>query len=83
MAEVNGKLVICDRCGKTVFLKCTGEKEMDGGFTRWNTFEPLPTTWGRHHEVGTLCPDCDVEYVTMINKFNQEKRMWIEEAAKA
>ena len=46
MAEVNGKLVTCDRCSASVFLKCTGEDERDGGFTRWNKFEPLPEGWG-------------------------------------
>lgn len=81
MAEVNGKMVTCDRCGKSIFLKCTGEKEMDGGFTRWNTFEKLPDTWGHHYEVGTLCPDCDAEYVAMVTEFNKKKREWKEEAA--
>ena len=42
MAKVNGQIVTCDRCGKHIFLKCTGEGERDGGFTRWNKFESLP-----------------------------------------
>lgn len=45
MAKVNGQIVSCDRCGSEIFLKCTGEDEADGGFTRWNEFEPLPEGW--------------------------------------
>lgn len=45
MAKVNGQLVTCDRCGKQIFRKCTGEGETDGGFTRWNTFEEMPDGW--------------------------------------
>ena len=69
MAEVNGKLVSCDRCNETVFLKCTGEGERDGGFTRWNNFEPIPSGWGNHFEVGLLCPKCNGEYRHLINSF--------------
>lgn len=45
MSEVTGKLVACDRCGQQIFLRCTGEGEADGGFTRWNKFESLPDGW--------------------------------------
>lgn len=45
MAKVNGQLVTCDRCGKQIFRKCTGEGEADGGFTRWNDFESMPDGW--------------------------------------
>ena len=45
MAETNGKIVTCDRCGAEIFLKCTGEGETDGGYTRWNEFEKLPDGW--------------------------------------
>lgn len=71
MAEVKGKLITCDRgqCGATVFLKCTGAGETDGGYTRWNNFEPLPEGWGSHFETGTLCPKCDAEYKWLLDKF--------------
>ena len=42
MSEKCGKLVTCDRCGKNVFLKCIGEEETDGGYTKWNKFEDPP-----------------------------------------
>ena len=45
MSKVNGQIVTCDRCGEKVFRACTGEGEADGGFTRWNIFEPLPDGW--------------------------------------
>ena len=69
MAEVNGKLVTCDRCGAQVFLKCTDENERDGGYTRWNTFEDFPEGWNYHSSVGRLCPDCNRKYEDMISEF--------------
>lgn len=72
MSEVNGKLVTCDRCDETVFLKCIGEGERDGGFTRWNKFESFPEGWERHSEVGLLCPDCNRQYKSLVNTFMTE-----------
>lgn len=69
MAEINGRLIICDRCGKTAFLACTGEGERDGGFTRWNKFEPAPEGWDYHSETGRLCPDCNKEYNILLENF--------------
>lgn len=69
MAEVNGRLIICDRCGTTTFCKCTGEGERDGGYTRWNKFEPTPEGWGWHNETGRLCPCCNFEYNKLIESF--------------
>jgi hypothetical protein len=74
MAETNGKLVTCDRCGKQVFLKCVGEGEADGGFTRWNKFENFPEGWEYHCEVGRLCPDCNGKYKNLVNTFMSEVR---------
>lgn len=58
MSRENGRVVRCERCGESVFLKCTGEGERDGGFTRWNTFEPLPKGWGLYKWYD-LCPTCN------------------------
>lgn len=69
MAEIKGRMTICDRCGETVFSKCTGEGELDGGFTRWNKFEDKPNGWDYHCETGQLCPKCNEEYGNMIKKF--------------
>lgn len=75
MAEVNGKLVTCDRCGAQVFLKTTGEGEADGGYTRWNKFEPFPDGWDQAQIArekanprqyarvwARLCPGCMAEW---------------------
>jgi hypothetical protein len=69
MAEVKGKLISCDRCGATAFVRCIGEGERDGGFTRWNKFEDEPDGWDWHHGVGKLCPRCNQEYLQMIASF--------------
>lgn len=67
MSKVNGRLITCDRCGKSVFEKCTGEKELDGGFTRYNTFENSKN-WGCHNG-NDLCPDCFREWNRIETEF--------------
>jgi hypothetical protein len=74
MAEMKGKLIICDRCGETAFLKCTGEGERDGGYTRWNTFENEPDGWDVHTGVGRLCPACNREYTQLIATFKNKSK---------
>lgn len=59
MSEVEGKLLVCDVCGKTVFLKYVGDGERDGGFTRWRKYEDKPEGWGVWYGLGTLCPSCN------------------------
>lgn len=68
MSEQRGKLLTCDRCGETVFLKelKATEKDTDGGFTRWNEYEheDPPEGWsykyfGDLRSNGyNLCPEC-------------------------
>lgn len=69
MSFVNGRKYICDRCLVEKFCKCTGEGATDGGFTRWNNFEPLPEGWESHRETGLLCPECNSVYRRMIDTF--------------
>ena len=69
MSEMCGKIVACDRCGAQVFLRCAGEGEADGGFTRWNKFEPFPDGWEHRYDMGRLCPACNKEYEKFINSF--------------
>lgn len=71
MSVVNGKLITCDRCKNTIFCKCTGEGERDGGYTRWNKFEEAPD-WSCQYEIGNLCPACTQEYNNMITDFKNE-----------
>lgn len=82
MAEKVGKMLICDRCGKTVFLECTGEGETDGGYTRWNKFEAAPDGWSYHLDIGRLCPDCNALYEDLIKSFISKKDISITETCK-
>ena len=73
MSRVNGQLVTCDRCGQTVFLKTIGEGELDGGYTRWNKFDPFPTGWSVKSGLGDLCPDCSREWNRIETDFMNKK----------
>lgn len=66
MARENGQLRTCDRCEKTIFLKTTGEGELDGGYTRWNKFEDAKG-WTTESDIGDLCPDC-TELLNILKK---------------
>lgn len=74
MSEKNGKLTTCDVCGATVFSECTGEGETDGGFTRWNKFEPKPGGWSRDAVLGNLCPKCTDSFKRKWDRLVQEIR---------
>lgn len=41
MGAVNGRMYTCDRCGATEFVKHTGTRDGDGGYTVWDKFDPL------------------------------------------
>ena len=70
MAKVNGRICSCDRCGDKIFVKAIGEKELDGGFTRYNTFEDMPKGWGYDHRVEMdLCPKCKQEFDSLISLY--------------
>lgn len=75
MAERKGKLLDCDRCGKSTFLKLIGEGEADGGFTRWDKFERMPEGWGfidtnnSMDRIALLCDNCSKEYMKMFKEF--------------
>ena len=89
MAEVNGKLVTCDRCGKQIFLKTIGDEERDGGFTRWNKFEPFPEGWEtvgipthhlcKKHRYIRVCPDCFEQWVNILSDHYLKATEYIEE----
>lgn len=68
MAEARGKLLTCDRCQKTRFLKYLGDTELDGGFTQIANFEDDPD-WQTHATVQgkyvTLCPACAEEWMNL------------------
>lgn len=79
MAEATGKLLTCDRCGATCFLKCTGDRltdrVTDGGYTTWNKFEDTPEGWRYiDRNVGQLCPKCNAEYEELITRFMEKEK---------
>lgn len=69
MAQKIGKILICDRCGDSVFLNCIGEGETDGGYTKWNKFEVAPDGWNRYLGIGILCPKCNSLYTDIVKSF--------------
>lgn len=77
MGEAIGKLLICDRCGATVFLEHTGTLEFDGGYTRRESYERPPEGWEIHEVPGELvnsikkrlCPNCTEEYKKRLRGF--------------
>lgn len=89
MASVNGQLVTCDRCGASIFLKCTGEGERDGGFTRWNKFEPPPEGWSivsvpsKDRATGNqqhirVCPPCHrLWFITLNEHFLRGSELYV------
>lgn len=78
MSKVNGQLVTCDRCGKTIFRECIGEGETDGGFTRWNKFTDLPKDWTKPYNIGDLCPDCSLEWELLEQEFMSRRKDFME-----
>ena len=77
MSQVNGQLTTCERCGAQIFRKCIGEGEADGGYTRWNKFEPYPEGWelvsipksdtARYGNI-RVCPDCSALWNRVVNE---------------
>lgn len=77
MAKANGCLITCDRCGKTTFVKAIGERERDGGFTRWTVFEDAEG-WGYEDFIGHLCPECAAEYECLKEDFKNKQKAFAE-----
>ena len=69
MSETIGKLIECDRCGKTHFLEYLGTKMFDGGPTKASKFEQKPKTWSHHADTGLLCDECEKAYQELLNEF--------------
>lgn len=69
MSDRKGLLKMCDRCHATVFLETIGNGETDGGFTRWNKFEPAPKGWTYNCDLQkTLCPECSQIYQKLFTQ---------------
>lgn len=62
MTAIEGKMLTCDVCGKSLFLKFVGEREADGGYTKWREYENADG-WTMNVHVGEIwlknvCPEC-------------------------
>ena len=62
MSATEGKMLTCDVCGKSTFLRFVGEKEADGGYMKWREYEKSDG-WIMNVHVGDIwlqnvCPEC-------------------------
>lgn len=70
-----GKMITCDRCGKTIFLEKIETRDTDGGYAKYDVYENAE---GWTHPIGfcDLCPICsdDLEEMKRIfmGKFQDE-----------
>lgn len=69
MAEHLGKMIECDRCGKTHFLYYTGTETFDGGYTKVDQFNKNPDGWEYHSDTGLLCDECAKAYQELLDEF--------------
>ncbi len=97
MSEVNGQLTTCQRCGAQIFRRCTGEGVADGGYTRWNNFEPYPEGWelvavpssvktgsgNAYNNYMRVCPACNEVWKSAINEGFLKGTPYYKEEAKA
>lgn len=69
MAEHIGKMIECDRCGKTHFLYYTGTESYDCGYTKVDLFDDMPDGWKKYYDTGLLCDECAKAYQDMLDEF--------------
>ena len=69
MAEHLGKMIVCDRCGKTHFLHYMDTESYDYGYTKVTLFEKMPDGWKKHSDTGLLCDECEKTYQDMLDEF--------------
>jgi len=73
--EAEGKLVTCNRCGATTFLKFLGDVDTDGGYSSYRKHEELPEGWiyGTFPKYVHLCPACHKLVDDFYEDFYQKK----------
>jgi len=69
MSFQRGKLITCDRCNESVFVKYNKSSFTDGGFTENENYDPTPEGWVFEPEIGHLCPVCHRVFKETMTKF--------------
>lgn len=63
MAEKIGKLIICDLCGASEFLRHVRTNVHNGGFTHVDVYESPPDGWEYSTDLrAKLCPNCSAAW---------------------
>lgn len=61
MSATEGKLLTCDVCGKSIFLRLVCEKQAHGGYTKWLEYENADG-WTNIYvgdvRLQNVCPEC-------------------------
>lgn len=68
MAKIEGRQLICDRCGKSIFLNLLGSVTRDGGFSVDRNYEKAEG-WEWISHFGDLCPDCVARWKFISDDF--------------
>lgn len=74
MSRKEGKLIVCERCGKQIFLEKLGEKALDGGYTTVEKYAEKPKGWELVTKPGgngymDVCPGCWEDYLILLGGF--------------
>lgn len=71
MSETVGKLIECDRCGKTHFIPGEPVNIAEyGNVFKVEKYGSMPTGWFNHYEgIGLLCDDCEKQYQELMDEF--------------
>ncbi len=69
MPKINGRMLICERCGASVFVKALEPEVLDGGFTKVDRFEKADG-WKTPIDLGELlCPECNEKWKSIVDEF--------------
>lgn len=66
MSKKEGRIVICDRCGDSIFLERYTDFRKPGYD---NAIEPVPKEWGVVTGGRDLCPHCYSKYKEFMYEF--------------
>lgn len=69
MGARKGKLITCDRCGATLFLKFLGTEDGSNYGGAYDKYDPLPDDWMYQTCAGYMCPECAKQFKTFVNEF--------------